>query len=262
MPFENLYDIVRLRQVNKVNWLDTLTYMRKQSGMSLDEVSEKSGVPKGTLSKITAGITKAPPLETMRSIVYAMGYTLQDLDDGIKSRNTLSKNEEEHIKKYRALDRHGKKLVELIIETEYERCTAKPVTALEFPVEKMEIPHQELKASAGTGFYLEDERSETWIVLLNKKTRRADFCVDIEGDSMEPMFFDGDTILVRSQPSIDVGQIGLYIMDGNGYVKRQGEGCLESLNPKYADIFPTEYAGIECKGLVLGKLEPEWICEI
>jgi len=35
-------------------WLDTFNEMRKQSGMSLDELCEKSGIPKGTLSKITS----------------------------------------------------------------------------------------------------------------------------------------------------------------------------------------------------------------
>ena len=64
-------------------WLDRFNEMRKNSGMSLDEISEKAGVPKGTLSKITAGITKAPPLETMRKLVYSMGYTLDDLDDNL-----------------------------------------------------------------------------------------------------------------------------------------------------------------------------------
>lgn len=62
-------------------WLDAFNKLRKESGMSLDELSEKSGVPKGTLSKITAGITKSPSLETMRLLVYAMGYTLSSLDE-------------------------------------------------------------------------------------------------------------------------------------------------------------------------------------
>lgn len=61
-------------------WVENFNKMRKESGMSLDELSEKSGVPKGTLAKITSGITKTPSLETMRSLVYAMGYTLNDLD--------------------------------------------------------------------------------------------------------------------------------------------------------------------------------------
>lgn len=67
-------------------WLDKFNEMRKNSGLSLDEISAKSGIPKGTLSKITAGITKAPPLETMRKLVYSMGYTLDDLDDDLSKR--------------------------------------------------------------------------------------------------------------------------------------------------------------------------------
>ena len=62
-------------------WLDAFNDMRRRSGLSLDELSEKSGVPKGTLAKITSGVTKAPALETIRSLVYAMGYTLNDLDN-------------------------------------------------------------------------------------------------------------------------------------------------------------------------------------
>ena len=62
-------------------WLDRFNNLRRNSGMSLDELSERSGVPKGTLAKITSGITKSPALETMRSLVYAMGYTLNDLEE-------------------------------------------------------------------------------------------------------------------------------------------------------------------------------------
>lgn len=61
-------------------WLELFNDLRKKSGMSLDEISAKSGVPKGTLAKITSGVTKAPPLETMRKLVHSMGYTLNDID--------------------------------------------------------------------------------------------------------------------------------------------------------------------------------------
>ena len=66
-------------------WLETFNMMRQQSGLSLDELSDKSGVPKGTLAKISSGITKTPSLDTMRSLVYTMGFTLDDLDRGIKT---------------------------------------------------------------------------------------------------------------------------------------------------------------------------------
>lgn len=104
-------------------WLDTFNEMRKKSGMSLDEICEKSGVPKGTLAKISSGITKAPSLETMKSLVYAMGYTLKDLDEGLEVSEHFSKDEKDHIKKYRSLDPYGKEAVDSILDIEHRRCS-------------------------------------------------------------------------------------------------------------------------------------------
>lgn len=67
------------------DWLDAFNRLREKSGLSLNELCEKSGVPKGTLSKISAGITKKPSIDTMMALVHAMGYTLGDLDDNKKA---------------------------------------------------------------------------------------------------------------------------------------------------------------------------------
>ncbi len=64
--------------------LEKINEYRKKVGISVEELSLKSGVPIGTLSKITAGITKDPKLETIRSIAYALGITLDDLEDNPK----------------------------------------------------------------------------------------------------------------------------------------------------------------------------------
>lgn len=60
---------------------DLISFYRKQAGMTIDELAEKSGVPKGTLTKIICGITKAPTLDNMKSIARALGKTLADFDD-------------------------------------------------------------------------------------------------------------------------------------------------------------------------------------
>lgn len=60
---------------------ELISFFRKQSGMTIDELSAKSGVPKGTLNKIIGGITKAPTLDNMKSIAKALGKTLADFDD-------------------------------------------------------------------------------------------------------------------------------------------------------------------------------------
>lgn len=76
--------------------LERINLMRKRTNMSIDDLSAKSGVPKGTLSKITAGITKNPSIETVKAIVYCMGFTLDDLvdDDFLEKKASSSVNTE------------------------------------------------------------------------------------------------------------------------------------------------------------------------
>ena len=55
--------------------------IRKAKDISIDELSALSGVPKGTLSKITAGITTKPTIDTVKAIARALDCGLDDLDD-------------------------------------------------------------------------------------------------------------------------------------------------------------------------------------
>lgn len=91
--------------------------IRKQKNLSIDALCERSGIPKGTLSKITAGITTSPTLDTVRAIANALECTLDDLDDKPpKSKNTPdvaeAAPEEKHlIGLYRELNEEGQNLV-------------------------------------------------------------------------------------------------------------------------------------------------------
>ncbi|MGN1137120.1 MAG: helix-turn-helix domain-containing protein [Oscillospiraceae bacterium] len=111
------------------------------------------------------------------------------------------------------------------------------------------------RVSAGFGEYLEDyEQGKTVYVPDSPESRRADFVLTVSGDSMEPKFHDGDNILVRSQPTVEIGQIGIFDVDGEGYIKKLGDGQLISLNKRYPNIsLKDRYA--KCFGLVLGTTE-------
>ena len=71
-------------------WLDNLNRIKKSSGMTIEQISEASGVPKGTLNKLFAGQTKDPQLSTVSAVVHCMGYTLDDLpDDTVSGKSSL-----------------------------------------------------------------------------------------------------------------------------------------------------------------------------
>lgn len=103
---------------------ELISIYRRQAGMTIDELVEKSGVAKGTLNKIIGGVTKAPTLDNMKSIARALGKRLSDFDDEPQPADYFSAFEQAHIKKYRLLDPYGKEAVDGVLDVESRRCEA------------------------------------------------------------------------------------------------------------------------------------------
>ena len=72
---------------------------------------------------------------------------------------------------------------------------------------------------------------------------------------MEPTFHDGDKIFVCKQDAIDVSEIGIFIINGDAYVKELGTGKLISHNEKYRPISLKSDDSMYCCGRVLGVVE-------
>lgn len=241
-------------------WLDKFNEIRKESGMSLDEISAKSGVPKGTLSKITAGITKAPPLETMRKLVYSMGYTLDDLDDspkGAKKAPLYSSEAEKLAWDYDKLDGHGQKAVRAVADVEMARCAelAQAMPTQELAEIIYTVPGYALPMSAGAGEPAGQEPPEDYS-LKKAPPRGTSYIARVHGRSMEPTYFDGQLVFVHATEEIPVGKIGVFFMDGQQWVKELGAGELTSHNSDYAPRAITE--GTRCQGLVLGVCDDSY----
>lgn len=125
-------------------------------------------------------------------------------------------------------------------------------------IETIFIEYSTLRVSAGTGEPLIDDTYPEFIeVKRSELTEEANFAVKINGNSMLPHYKNNDIVLVRSQPEVAVGEIGIFTIDGEGYIKERGENRLISLNPEYDDIYFKEGQDIRCKGLVIGTLEED-----
>ena len=114
-------------------------------------------------------------------------------------------------------------------------------------------------ASAGTGEPLSDDPEEEIEVLETPEALAADCVIRINGDSMMPAFVDGDLALVRYQETVEIGKVGVFIKNGEGYIKELGRGALVSLNQKYKDIPLLDTDDVRCTGLVIGTAQrPQW----
>ena len=105
---------------------ELLTARRNAMNMSIDELTERSGVKKGTLTKIITGVTPSPSLENVRSIANALGMTLDDLYEAKEKKFTS--NDFDLMHKYNSLDTHGKAVVDAVLDLEYRRCAQSPET--------------------------------------------------------------------------------------------------------------------------------------
>ena len=161
--------------------------------------------------------------------------------------NEFTKSEIALIQKYRNLDDHGKRMVDIVIKAETERMEQ------EQQDDVLQIPLFDLPASAGFGLPLEGDYRTIIEAPDTPLNRKADFCIRVAGDSMEPDYSDGDIVLVKKS-EVYIGDIGIFVLDGESYIKELGKDVLISRNPKYNDIPLSDYDRIMVAGKVIGKL--------
>lgn len=109
--------------------------------------------------------------------------------------------------------------------------------------------------SCGEPIYAEEEHESFAAV---DKHIDADFCLIASGDSMTgARIFDGDIVFIRSQNSVDNGEIAAVIIDDEATLKRvyyypeKEKLVLNPENPKYA---PLVYVGGELNSIkIIGK---------
>ncbi len=219
---------------------------RKELGMRIDELVERSGLPKGTVSKITSGENANPKLNTILAICRALECSIDDASGLSDTNNQYTWGELEHIRKYRALDRYGKTMLDSVMQLEYERCHPS--------IRLITRPYYSLPVSAGYGNPLDEMPQEEMEIEDTPEHRKGDFLVRVSGDSMQPYCNDGDIVLVQKQETVEIGEIGIFILNGESYIKNLGVNELISLNPHYPPKTYTSSDSIVCCGKVLCKI--------
>ena len=165
------------------------------------------------------------------------------------------------IEKYRSLDSYGQETVNIVLDREADRVdqlnsqTAQllerdshiaeleardPAAIIDFESCKTParlISYYFKNASAGTGQIIFDSPASADIEIPDiPKYRCVSYAIGVNGDSMEPVYHDGDILLVEATREIQIGQIGIFQLDGECYVKKLGKNELISLNERYDNI--------------------------
>lgn len=102
--------------------------------------------------------------------------------------------------------------------------------------------------SAGAGEWLEETNEE---VEYEGEIPPHDFAVKVNGDSMTPLFSDGEILFVKATSEARDGQIVICHVNGEAYVKKLSGNRLVSLNKKYDDILINEIDEFKIFGVVV-----------
>ena len=194
-----------------------LKALRRERGLTLEELAERIGTSKQTIHRYENGIISNVPPEKVVSLAEALGTTPAKLM-GWESEELYS---------------HFKNVI---------------------PISTKRIPMLG-EISCGEPIYAEEEH-ESYVPA--ESDLDADFCLRAHGDSMTgARIHDGDIVFIRSQSSVDNGEIAAVIINDEATLKRvyfypeEGKLILSPENPKYA---PLVYLDDELNSIkILGK---------
>ncbi len=240
-----------------MNFLEKLDFLMDKYGLNRSTLSQKSDIPYTTIDNWYKRGYEGLKLTTLRKLNDFFNTTLDywildeitDPTYGKSSGFKVDYDEMEHIKKYRDLDDHGKEMVDMVLDKETQRI--KNYGKLTVPTVPLRIyTYMHKIACAGNGFFFDDIPTDT---IEAPYLENADFIIGVSGDSMEPTYSDGDLVYVEKRQIIRTGEIGIFILNKECFIKEAGEYGLISHNEKY-DMIPGN-ENIMCVGKVLGKVE-------
>lgn len=190
---------------------DLIKKRRKEKGISLGELSARTGIAKSTLQRYETGDTKKIPVEALKMIEKALNLSTGQLF-GWDSKNF-----------YRSMSTPE-------ITSEY----------VEFPViGEVAAGYESIAIEDWTG-----DKMKIPTECLAGRSKDDYFVLRIKGDSMFPQYQEGDKVLVLKQSSMDYsGQVGVIIYgDENATLKKveykQGENWLRlvPINPNHPSV--------------------------
>lgn len=242
-----------------------LKRLRIDSGKTQKEVAELIGRKQQIVGHWETGYSQ-PDANTLFTLCDIYGTTV-DAAFGF-NKKIISAKDLKFLNSYHNLDDYGKETIDIALERETKR-----VTHLKKQEERIkELEHHQntvigfenypdaiaryiqyyQKVSAGTGEVIyEDTLPERIAIPDIPKYRRVAYAVNVSGNSMEPLYKDGDMLLIEPTCIVDVGEIGIFNIDGKGYVKKRGETELISLNKGYKNIPLSNES--KCMGRVVDK---------
>ena len=252
-----------------MNLGEIIKKFRDDNELSMDKFAKMSGLSKAYISVLEknkrpkTGKPVTPSIPVIKNVAEAMNMSFDELFNMLEDNQIVSIGLDDVIKKITEVsvqlhtDRQIK-VYDFATEQLKEQNNNNNVVSFNDYIEE-ESDWYEVKfygsVSAGTGLYLDDEQVETISFGADMIPTGTDFCLKVNGDSMDPMFHDGDYVFIKRETDFRNGSIGVVIVNGDAYLKKiyitPDSIKLVSLNKKYKDITVTQDDSLKYVGTVV-----------
>lgn len=234
---------------------DRIRHCREKLGMEQKALATMVGVTANAVSNWERGRAR-PDVNLLPDICEALQITLYQLY-GLDDPSVKYTAVEDIIENYRQLTPGHQYALRAMAQNLLQ------VQQAEGCREIHKLTRFEHQLAAGIGDPNEFEDSGTPIYVYDDSlTCRADCVFTVNGDSMEPDYPDGCMVLVKrisDSGELTPGDIGVFMIDNETYIKEYREDGLHSLNPAYPVMRFSDFEHVYLIGRIIGVFSPESI---
>lgn len=229
---------------------DFIKDLIKKQGKNVKSFANDIGMPYTTLRSILNDSIGGAALDNVNKICDGLSISLNTLQScNVQDDIELTRSEKNLVYAYRE-NKSMQSAVDRLLGIEKSAMNKYNISVGE-KIVYFPVPYYTTAVSAGRGNFIDDSGYEMF-QLKNEPPYGTDYILRVSGNSMEPIYFDGDKVFVSSVSNINVGEVGIFILDGDVYIKEMGIDTLISYNKSYPDIKFDEYTEVRCLGKVLG----------
>lgn len=214
---------------SKIIFGQMIDYFRRQNNLTMEELGQKLGKAKSSISRWVSG-ERYPKIEEIEQIAIFFNtdiYTLIfgfNYNENSKSNILTVYNQLADIRKHKVYSYAQQQLDEQNSNLNKKRSIYVVGTS-----------------AAGEPIEYGDFDSE---MIQTDVPAKADKAIHIKGDSMEPKIASNSIIFYHEQPTLEIGEIGIFEINGSAvtckkyYVDYNSKKIiLKSINPKYEPMY-------------------------
>ena len=224
---------------------------RTAAGMDQATLAARLGYTKTAIGNWELGLTR-PDIDNVPKLCRELRIPVTELLD-MPAETALPIEDQDFLAAYHQLSRFDRRTIRQIMDRLLFQQDSKEKARLRRAYTPL-YQYEEAAAAGIAAPMLDDAGSATVYALQANVPYGTDSIIRVNGRSMEPSFRDGSYVYVDSTAGVQYGQIGIFVVNGEAFIKEYQPDGLHSHNTRYKTIYTGEGVEVRCCGRVTGAV--------